>query len=201
MLIPISRSVSAFLCALETVHAGTTLDGFSPVKVGEGPLVCFIHPEDESGRSVGGSGPRTEVMYLCDPAAGAKAVPVWRGQVPRVVPLQRLAQNLMVIECGSECYLWDMAEGSATSLWLGENETSFLKAEGSKIFFLRRLLPDPISGMKLGTGKNGKMVAEGWFRARDKVCTLTPGDKAGAVELAVPVLEHIGKTARPAFGP
>jgi hypothetical protein len=34
------------------------------------------------------------------------------------------------------------------------------------------------------------MLAESWFRARDKVCTLT-GDKAGAVELAAPILEHI----------
>ena len=194
MLIPILRSVSAFLCALATVHAGTPLDGFSPVKVGEGPLVCFIHPEDESGRSVSGGGPRTEVMYLCDPAAGAKAVPVWRGQVPLVRPVQRMTQHLTVIERKSECYLWDMEKGSATPLWPGENETSFLKADGGKIFFLRRLLPETSSGMTLGRGKNGKMLVESWFRARDKVCTFTPGDQAGAVELAAPILEHIVET-------
>lgn len=194
MPIPIFRSVSIFLCALATVHAGTRLDGFSPVKVGDGPLVFFIHPEDKSGSSTSDIGSRTEVMYLCDPAAGAKAVPVWRGKGPLVVPLHRLTRNLTVIKRPFVCYLWDMAKGSATPLWSGENQTSFLKAEGGKIFFLRRLLPDPIGGMKLGSGRNGKTVAESWFRARDKVCTLTPGDKAGAVELTAPVLEHIVET-------
>lgn len=111
-----------------------------------------------------------------------------------MVPLLRLTQNLTLIERNSECYLWDMAKGSATPLWHGENQTSFLKVEGDKIFFLRRLVPETSYGMKLGSGKNGKIIAESWFRARDKVCTLTPGDKAGAVELAVPVLEHIVET-------
>ncbi len=133
-------------------------------------------------------------MYLCDPAAGDKAVPVWRGNVPLVVPLHRLTRDLTVIKSASDCYLWDMAKGLATPLWSGEDQTSLLKVEGGKIFFLRRLRPDPISGMKLKSGKNGKTVAEDWFRPRDKVCTLTPGDKAGAVELAVPALEHFVET-------
>lgn len=193
MLKPTLGSVSVFLCALATVHAGTPLDGFFPVKVGEGPLVCFIDPEDESGHSVSG-GTRTEVMYLCEPAAGTKAVVVWRGTSPLVEPLHRLTRNLTVIRRPSECYLWDMAKGSATPLWSGDNQTVFLKAEGEKIFFLRRLRADPIRGIKLKSGKNGKLIAESWFRARDKVCTITPGDKAGAVELAAPVLEHIVET-------
>lgn len=193
MLARIFRRVFAFLCALATVHAGAPLEGFSPVNVGEGPLVFFIHPEDESGRSTI-SGPRTEVLYVCDVAADTKAVPVWRGEVPVVVPVQRLTRNLTVIERSREYYLWDMAKGSATPLWPGQNQTSFLKAEGGKIFFLRRLLPDPINGMKVGRGKDGKTVAESWFRARDKVCTLIPGDEAGAVELDAPVLEHIVET-------
>ncbi len=189
MRAPMLRSFFAFLGALAMAHAGTPLEGFSPVKVGEGPLVSFVHPEDDPS-----GGPRTEILYLCDPSADTKAVPVWRGKGRLVRPVQRLTQNLTVIERASECYLWDMAKGSATPLWSGENETSFLKAEGSKIFFLRRLLPDPLGGMKLGRGKNGKLIAESWFRARDKVCTFTPGDPAGAVELAAPVLEHIVET-------
>jgi hypothetical protein len=191
MLAPVLRSVSALLCTLASVYAGTALEGFSPVKVGEGPLVYFVHPEDGAGGSENGA--RTEVLYLCEPAAGAKAVPVWRGKVPLAVPLQRLTENLTVLERNSECYLWDLAKGGATPLWPGENQTSFLKAEGGKVFFLRRLQPETLSdfGMKLGTGKTGKIVAEGWFRPRDKVCTFTPGDPAGAVELTAPALEHI----------
>jgi hypothetical protein len=70
-------------------------------------------------------------MYLCDPGSGVKATPVWRGSVPLVVPLQRLTKNLTVVERGYECYVWDMAIGSATPLWAGGDQTSFLKAEGS----------------------------------------------------------------------
>ena len=194
MLIPVLRQLTACVFALATVHAGTPLGGFSPVKVGEGPLVCLIHPEDGIGQSVSDGRERTEVMYLCDPGSGVKATPVWRGSVPLVVPLQRLTKNLTVVERGYECFVWDMSEGGATSLWAGGDQTSFLKAEGSKVFFLRRLLPDTSSGVKLRSGKNGEHVAESWFRARDKLCTLTPGDKAGAVELSVPVLEHIVET-------
>ena len=194
MLVPILRQLTAYVFVLATVHAGTPLGGFSPVEVGEGPLVCVIHPEDGSGHSVSDGRERTEVMYLCDPHAGAKAVPVWRGKVPLVVPLQRLTKNLPVVERGCECYVWDMSEGSATPLWAGADQTSFLKGEGSKVFFLRRLLPDTSNGMKVRTGNDGKQVAESWFRARDKLCTLTPGDKAEAVELAAPVIEHIVET-------
>lgn len=193
MLVLVLRQLTACVFVLATVHAGTPLGGFSPVQVGEGPLVCLIHPEDESGRSLGGW-ERTEVMYLCDPGTGARAVPVWRGKIPLVTPLQRLTKNLTVVERGYECYVWDMSAGSATPLWAGGDQTSFLKAEGSKVFFLRRLLPDTSNGMKVGSGKDGKQVAESWFRARDKLCTLTPGDRAEAVELPVPVIEHIVET-------
>ena len=191
MKLPLLRHLPACLLALASVHAGTPLTGFTPVKVGDGPLLCLIHPEDESGRPESGGGTRTQVMYLCDPSAGAKATPVWRGESPVVGTLMRLTRNLAVIQRFTEGYVWDIENGSGTPLWPGEDQTSFLKAEGGKVFFLRRLQPDLLSGMKVRTGKNGKTVAESWFRARDKVCTMTPGDKAGAVELAAPVLEHI----------
>ena len=191
-LLSLRRVITATgLYALAAICAGAPVSGFSPADVSDGPLLCLIHPEDDAGHSVSSNGPRTEVMYMCDPVAAIKARPVWRGTVPVPQPWHRLTRNLAVIERDQQCFVWDIARGSATPFWPGTDQTTFVKSVGTTIFFLHRTRPDPVRGVTLKTGKNGKNIVESWFRPRDRLCTLTAGTVAEPTVLTAPALEKV----------
>lgn len=106
-------------------------------------------------------------------------------------PLQRVTENLIVLNRGFDCYLWNISKGSARPLWPGPDETLFLKLEDRQVYFLWRLKPrGSLLGVKLTTAASGRTIVSDWFRARDKLCRLTPEDQE-AQELGLPALEHI----------
>jgi len=172
------------LLVLAVTADGKPLSGFTPAAVSDGPLLFLFQ---------GGSLPHTEVMFLCDPASDLKAVPVWRGEDPPAPePRHRLSKELVVLERGQQGFVWNIVQGRATPLWPGEDQTTFLKADGGDILFLHRMVPNPIRGVEVQAGKNGKYIVKSWFRPRDRLCRLTPGEKAQ--ELTVPLLEKILET-------
>lgn len=178
VLIPTPRSPTGPDVASVTVPVEGL--AFPPVTVGNGPLLFFVHPEDELGRPDSG-GKRTEVLYIHDPVAGTTTTALWRGRPPAPKPVERIDSQWILMQWNDRTFLHHLKTGGLRPL-LPEGPTKVLSTKGSRIYFLDGMGLG--RGLRLKTGEDGKARIEGYTRHMDAIWTMDALSSSPAVPLA-----------------
>src|SRR4051812_3571775 len=114
---------------------------FKPARVGGGPLLFFVHPEDVNGQ-------REEVLYLHDPTAGTAPTAVWRGNPPIPAPVARPGRDLVLMQRGDLAFLLRPSSGDVRPL-LKDRSAEVMTAEGAAVYFREQTNEDRKLGFEL----------------------------------------------------
>lgn len=172
---------------------------FKPMELSGGPLLSFVHPEDENGKSQPGGGERLEVFYLFDPVVHKKPQAIMREDIhsPRLVG--RVSKNIVVWDYKSQLFTANLAKGTISPLLQEKGDNVLVAIESDRIYFLKRLVSDSMHGVELNHREDGKSVPRSWFRARDVLYEYKIDRSTPARPVSPLVFEHFFEAAPDGF--
>ena len=140
-----------------------------PVQVGPGPLLFFMHPEDEDGQSVPSGYARFNVAYVYDPAHDRPPQEFWRGNPTNLIPrpIARPKANLLVCEQSDRACIVEFDSGNKTPLLNTTDRTEVIEVKDGVVFFLDHKLTDALGSIQLDHLPDGTTITKNYFRPRD----------------------------------